>query len=315
MLLATSAGVLAVAVAGIVILSQIGADRRADGSALLVLDAERPVATVGLLPADGIASPDRAAAAPPLPASAGPSAALPSLGTMLQSIPIEPGRPYQPLEQRDRRLTAVPAVKRPAPAAAPAREVPSALSEPAEVRGADPPTAIPLPILTPAPKPVLFAALAPAPPGPEPARPVVAPPDVTPQAEAAAASDTTFEAEMDTAADAPKVDPALLIARGNEFLGQSDVTSARLFYGLAASHGSAAGALAMASTYDPVVLRQRAVKGVQPDPVTAVEWYRKAASLGAAEGNARAAALLDQVRRQAADGNARAKALLETSQR
>jgi TPR repeat protein len=110
---------------------------------------------------------------------------------------------------------------------------------------------------------------------------------------------------------AQKLDPALLIARGDEFLRQSDVTSARLFYKLAASNGSAAGATAMGSTYDPILLERNAVRGVKPEPGRALAWYKAAAELGDAGAKARSVQLLDALRRDAARGDPEAKAILD----
>jgi hypothetical protein len=110
---------------------------------------------------------------------------------------------------------------------------------------------------------------------------------------------------------APKLDPSALIARGDEFLWQSDVISARLFYRLAAANGSAAGAIAMGSTYDPVFLERNAVRGVKPEPRRALEWYEKAVELGDPGGKARSAELLNVLRIDAARGDAQARAILE----
>jgi hypothetical protein len=108
-----------------------------------------------------------------------------------------------------------------------------------------------------------------------------------------------------------KLDPAALIARGDEFLRQSDATSARLFYKLAAANGSAAGAIAMGSTYDPIYLERDAVRGVKPEPGRALSWYRTAADLGDATAKARSAQLIEMLRRDAARGDPQAKAILE----
>jgi hypothetical protein len=107
----------------------------------------------------------------------------------------------------------------------------------------------------------------------------------------------------------PKLDPSALIARGDEFLRQSDVTSARLFYRLV--NGSATGAIAMGSTYDPVFLERNAVRGVKPDPGKALEWYRRAVELGDPGGKTRSAELLEVLRVDAARGDPQARAILE----
>jgi TPR repeat protein len=114
-----------------------------------------------------------------------------------------------------------------------------------------------------------------------------------------------------TAAPEPKLDPAVLIARGNEFLLQSDVISARLFYRLAAARGSAAGAIAMGGTYDPISLERNAVRGVKPEPAAALDWYRKAGELGDTDAKTRIAQLLDNLRTAAARGDPQARAVLQ----
>ena len=110
-----------------------------------------------------------------------------------------------------------------------------------------------------------------------------------------------------------KLDPEALIARGDEFMKYSDAASARLFYKLAAANGSAAGAIAMGSTFDPIFLERGGVRGVKPEPKTALSWYRVAAELGDDAGKARSAQLLDMLRRDAARGDPQAKAILESS--
>ena len=109
----------------------------------------------------------------------------------------------------------------------------------------------------------------------------------------------------------PQLDPSALIARGDAFLRQSDAVSARLFYRLAVANGSAAGAIAMGSTYDQVFLVVNAVRGVKPEPEKALAWYRTAVQLGAPDGKTRTAQLLDALRLDAARGDAHARAILD----
>jgi TPR repeat protein len=110
-----------------------------------------------------------------------------------------------------------------------------------------------------------------------------------------------------------KLDPAALIARGDEFLRHSDVASARLFYKLAASHGSAAGAIAMGSTYDPIFLERNGVRGVRPEPGRALAWYRTASEMGEGGAKGRSDRLLEILRQDAARGDPQAKAILESA--
>jgi TPR repeat protein len=71
-----------------------------------------------------------------------------------------------------------------------------------------------------------------------------------------------------------------LIERGNTLLRTGDFASARLFYIQAARAGSGKAATAVAWTYDPDVLDRMGVIGSHGDPAKALEWYRKAVSLG-----------------------------------
>jgi hypothetical protein len=76
---------------------------------------------------------------------------------------------------------------------------------------------------------------------------------------------------------------AALIARGQTYLANGDVLSARLVFRRAAETGDAQATLALGGTYDPLVLRSLGVIGVAADPAQARGWYRKAADLGSRE--------------------------------
>jgi len=73
---------------------------------------------------------------------------------------------------------------------------------------------------------------------------------------------------------------ATLIKRGQDFLKNGDLVSARLLLRRAAAAGSADGALALAQTFDPAVIGRLGAVGVSPDAAKAREWYQKAAQLG-----------------------------------
>lgn len=76
--------------------------------------------------------------------------------------------------------------------------------------------------------------------------------------------------------------------RGDESLGNGNVTIARLFYERAAGLDWGPAALALAATYDPNELdRMGVVGGVEPDLEEARRWYERARALGAAEANER----------------------------
>jgi hypothetical protein len=74
-----------------------------------------------------------------------------------------------------------------------------------------------------------------------------------------------------------------LITRGEEFLENGDIASARLLLKRAAVAGSAQAALKLGMTFDPVFLAQRGILGFSPDVPQAREWYNKAMKLGSAE--------------------------------
>jgi TPR repeat protein len=76
---------------------------------------------------------------------------------------------------------------------------------------------------------------------------------------------------------------AALVARGQTYLANGDVVSARLVFRRAAEAGDAPAALALGGTFDPMVLRSLGVIGVVADAVQARNWYQKAAELGSRE--------------------------------
>jgi hypothetical protein len=76
---------------------------------------------------------------------------------------------------------------------------------------------------------------------------------------------------------------AALIARGQTYLANGDVASARLVFRRAAKTGDAQAALALGGTFDPLVLRSLGVIGVAADAAQARNWYEKAAELGSQE--------------------------------
>jgi hypothetical protein len=82
-----------------------------------------------------------------------------------------------------------------------------------------------------------------------------------------------------------------LIARGEKFIEQGDVSAARLVLERAAQARDARAALALGSTYDPNVLGRLGVVGVQAEPEKARLWYEKAAEFGSGEANQRLTAL------------------------
>jgi TPR repeat protein len=73
---------------------------------------------------------------------------------------------------------------------------------------------------------------------------------------------------------------ASLLKRGRAFLTNGDLASARLLLSRAAEAGSAEAAAELGATFDPLVLKQRGVIGVEPDIARARKWYQRAAELG-----------------------------------
>jgi hypothetical protein len=68
---------------------------------------------------------------------------------------------------------------------------------------------------------------------------------------------------------------------GVELMATGDITAARMMFERAAEAGEAAGAFALAETYDPVVLRRLRLRGgIAPDVALARRWYEKARDLG-----------------------------------
>jgi hypothetical protein len=93
---------------------------------------------------------------------------------------------------------------------------------------------------------------------------------------------------------APAVSPAeeaAILKRGAILLKNGDVSAARLNFETLALRGSAKGAIALAQSFDPAVLRSMPIAGLRPDLMKAKEWYAKAAALGDQEATRRLAVL------------------------
>ena len=73
---------------------------------------------------------------------------------------------------------------------------------------------------------------------------------------------------------------ALLLKRGKDLIVHGDIAAARVTLKRAAEANDAEAALALASTYDPFVLRDLKVYGFPADPAKALAWYEKAKELG-----------------------------------
>jgi hypothetical protein len=71
-----------------------------------------------------------------------------------------------------------------------------------------------------------------------------------------------------------------LMKRGAELMANRDISAARMMFQRAAETGDARAALALAETYDPLVLDKLGATGIKPDIARAREWYEKAEALG-----------------------------------
>ena len=96
----------------------------------------------------------------------------------------------------------------------------------------------------------------------------------------ATASSPTVSQLKTTTAQSDDEEISALIKLGQDFVRNRDFSSARLLLRRAAEAGSAAAALSLGETFDPLVIRQLHAIGVQPDPAKAREWYERAAQLG-----------------------------------
>jgi TPR repeat protein len=73
---------------------------------------------------------------------------------------------------------------------------------------------------------------------------------------------------------------AMLLKRGEADLMDGDISAARLLLRRAADAGNAEAALALGSTFDPLVVARLGASAAQADVAKAREWYRKAGALG-----------------------------------
>jgi TPR repeat protein len=73
---------------------------------------------------------------------------------------------------------------------------------------------------------------------------------------------------------------AVMLARGKDLLQQGGIAAARLIFEDLAADGSAAGALALARSYDPAYLAQSVASAPAPNLAEARKWYERAAELG-----------------------------------
>jgi hypothetical protein len=120
--------------------------------------------------------------------------------------------------------------------------------------------------------------------------PEEAAPPPTPAAAAPAAPPPTATAVRTLDPDEIK----LLVQQGDQFVATGDLVTARVVFKRAADAGDAGAAMALAATYDPLMLARLGVVGVTADVEKARSWYQKAASLGSSEATRRLSLLANQ---------------------
>src|SRR5262245_8437173 len=100
----------------------------------------------------------------------------------------------------------------------------------------------------------------------------------------------TAPAPQPVAPAARRMDPdevAGLLKRAKGLLAVGDIASARLLLERAADAQEAEAALMLGTTYDPLVVGNRDMRSITPDPAMARQWYQKAATLGSADAKRR----------------------------
>lgn len=100
--------------------------------------------------------------------------------------------------------------------------------------------------------------------------------------------------EEPAAAPVRQIDPAevaVLVRRGEELVKTGDLSGARLLLQRAADARHAGATFALATTYDPIMLKQMPVLGVSGDVGLARQWYERARDLGIKEATVRLEAL------------------------
>lgn len=73
---------------------------------------------------------------------------------------------------------------------------------------------------------------------------------------------------------------AALIVKGDSLLNSGDIVSARQFYLRASELGDSHGDYGVGRTYDPTIYAALNVQGLNPDPVKAASWYKRAKAAG-----------------------------------
>jgi hypothetical protein len=87
---------------------------------------------------------------------------------------------------------------------------------------------------------------------------------------------------------------AALVMRGEAFIANRDLAAARLVLQRAAEAGSANAAMALASTFDPLVIQSLGAVSAEPDLARARKWYQKAIELGSTAASRQLAKLAEE---------------------
>jgi hypothetical protein len=103
-------------------------------------------------------------------------------------------------------------------------------------------------------------------------------------AQRAAPLATGARTALPSSAARPREDASEIAAKmkiGADLMAHGDIAAARMMFQRAAEAGEAAGAFALAETYDPAVLGKLRLRGgIAPDLELARSWYEKARDLG-----------------------------------
>jgi hypothetical protein len=86
---------------------------------------------------------------------------------------------------------------------------------------------------------------------------------------------------------------AALVMRGENFIANRDLASARLLLQRAAEAGNANAALALGATFDPLVIQSLGAVGGEPDAARARKWYQRAMELGSTTASQQLAKLVE----------------------
>jgi type II secretory pathway predicted ATPase ExeA len=233
------------------------AEPAAQDTAVAAPTAEPPPLPPEPIPSSPAPAAEPAASAPPTIASPTVAQTTVAQAQALVTAPAMPSAAPPP-------VVTTPLRTEPAPVATPETDAPAsaAVTPPPAVAAPTAPAPVQTTLLEPPPSKAMAPTPAPAPVVAQPPRPPA------PKTEPAQGSAPTQKQIED------------LIERGNTLLRTGDFASARLFYVQAARAGSGKAATAVAWTYDPDVLDRMGVIGSHGDPAKALEWYRKAVSLG-----------------------------------